>query len=86
MKFADYHVSANNPAIDHLGLRETCQFRDCIFHRVRYQVLAETDAPLSDVVRVQTWLHTATEAERHAADLVAKERGQHWVLTVLALA
>lgn len=85
MNPADYHVSANNPGIDHLGPRETCQFGDCIFRRVRYEVLAETETPLADVARFRTWLTTATEAERHAADLVAQEQNQHWALTVLDL-
>jgi hypothetical protein len=83
MNIADTHVSANNPFISHRGPRDTCQFGDCIARRVRYVVLAETQAPSADVVRVQRWLTTATELELHIAKLVVRERGQFWAKTLL---
>lgn len=79
----DYHVSANNPYISHLGPRDICDFRDCIAHRVRYVVLTETAVPSDDVVRLQAWLMLATDAELKMARLVADERNQLWAKEIL---
>jgi hypothetical protein len=83
MNIFDTHVSANNPFISHEGPRDTCQFQDCIARRVRYVILAETDAPSADVVRVQHWAAWATEEELRIARVVAADRGQFWARTLL---
>lgn len=79
----DTHVSANNPFINHEGPRESCQFHDCIGHRVRSEVLVETLSPVADVARLQQWMATATEEEREIAGRVARARGQSWAAALL---
>jgi hypothetical protein len=77
---SDYHVSANNMDISHKGARETCQFRDCVYNRIRYQVLSEPEYAV-----VQEWISTATEFELVAAKGVAREKELGWVLELLAI-
>lgn len=79
MNIADTHISANNPFINHEGPRDTCQFKDCIGRRVR----AETEVPSADVARVQRWAAWATKEELRIARLVAADRGQFWVKSLL---
>lgn len=73
----DSHVSANNPGISHQGLRDTCQFGDCIARRVRYEVLAKTASPAADVARLQRWMATASAEELRIARLVVTHEPTH---------